>query len=87
MSKVGTRVIKNLKRLWEVISEELSKILGASVTASQCENKWRVLERAYKKHIDDQNKTGHGRRYFEFREEMDDIFKGKKNQTSVTFIK
>lgn len=28
------------------------------VTANNCINRWKVLERSYKKFIDDQNKTG-----------------------------
>lgn len=56
----------------------MNKLLHTHLTPGHCENHWRVLERAYKKHIDNQNKTGRGKKYFEFVEEMDEILKGKK---------
>lgn len=46
---------------------------------SKCENKFKVLERNYKKNKDNNNKTGRGRRVFEFENEMDEIFERKKN--------
>jgi hypothetical protein len=65
--------------LWEIIAIELNGILKASFTASHCENKWRVLDRGYKKYCDNKNKTGRGRKYFEFAEEMDRVFQKKRN--------
>lgn len=38
-----------------------------------------VLERNFKKYVDDQNKTGRGRRTFEFYTDLQDIFLRKKN--------
>lgn len=72
--KLGTHAIKNMKRLWELIAEKMN----GPVTPAQCENKWRILERAYKKYIDNQKSTGRARKFFEYAEEMDLIFKGKK---------
>lgn len=77
--KVGTFQIKTLKKLWEILAKELNKILKTNMSPGHCENRWRVLERAYKKYIDNINKTGQGRKYFEYSEDMDEIFKGKKN--------
>lgn len=84
--KVGTSQIKNLKKLWEILAQELNKMLSTNVTAGHTENRWRVLERAYKKHVDNQNKTGRGRQYFEYVEEMEQIFKGKKNVNPVVLL-
>ncbi|KAJ8968847.1 hypothetical protein NQ314_002062 [Rhamnusium bicolor] len=78
-TKVGTLQIRNLKKLWEVIAVEINNIMKINVSATHCENKWRVLDRGYKKYVDNQNKTGRGKKYFEFIEEMDAIFKKKKN--------
>lgn len=55
--KVGTFQIRNQKQLWEIIAKEL-KQLGLRVTPNNCLNRWRVVERNYKKFVDDQNKTG-----------------------------
>ncbi|CAH1113894.1 unnamed protein product [Psylliodes chrysocephalus] len=75
-NKVGTFEIKNQKMLWEKFSEELRK-LGLRGTANNCLNRWRVFERNYKKFVDNQNKTGRGRKHFEYKAEMVEIF-GKK---------
>lgn len=56
-NKVGTFQIKNQKMLWEKIAEELRK-LGLRITVNNCLNRWRVVERNYKKFVDNQNKTG-----------------------------
>lgn len=77
--KVGTREMKSFKRLWETISTEVTKTLKKIISPSQCENRWRVLERAYKKYLDNQNSTGQSRKYFEYLEEMNDIFRGRRN--------
>ncbi|KAL1488248.1 hypothetical protein ABEB36_015203 [Hypothenemus hampei] len=74
--KVGTADIRNLKKL----------ILQINITAQHTENRWRVLERAYKKHVDNQRKTGQGTKFFEYVNEMDEIFKGKKNITPVVLL-
>lgn len=55
--KVGTLQMRSLKALWEKIAEELRK-LNVHVTPNNCLNRWRVLDRNYKKFIDNNNKTG-----------------------------
>lgn len=84
--QVGTQDIRTLKKLWEILAHELNRLLETNVTASHTENRWRVLERAYKKYVDNQNKTGQGKKYFEYAEEMDQIFKSKKNVNPVVLI-
>ncbi|XP_074026338.1 uncharacterized protein [Leptinotarsa decemlineata] len=76
--RVGTFDIKNVKMMWQRIADELHN-LNINVTASNCHNRWKVLERNYKKFVDNQNKTGRGRKYFEYQVEMEEIFGKKKN--------
>nr|CAI5837042.1 unnamed protein product [Callosobruchus analis] len=56
-------------------------LYGAQVAPSNCENRWRVLERNYKRFIDNQNQTGGGRMFFEFSKEMESLL-GKKYKTN-----
>ena len=42
-------------------------------------NRWRVVERNYKKFVDNNNQTGRGRKFFEYTEEMEKICGKKKN--------
>ncbi|CAG9827335.1 unnamed protein product [Diabrotica balteata] len=77
-SKVGTLEIKNAKVLWLRIAGELNSV-GIPATPKNCLNRWRLLERNYKKFVDNQNKTARGRKYFEYEKEMDQIFGNKKN--------
>jgi len=77
--KVGTMKIRSLKQMWAIISEEMSETYKMKITPNNCENRWRVLERNYKKYVENKNSTGRGKKYFEFSEEMDQIFAHKKN--------
>ncbi|KAL1487751.1 hypothetical protein ABEB36_015586 [Hypothenemus hampei] len=79
-TKVLLDVYKKYRpKLWEVMAIEINDILKTNYNSGHVENRWRVVERSYKKFVDNQNKTGRGRKYFEYQEEMDNIFKGKKN--------
>ncbi|KAL1492288.1 hypothetical protein ABEB36_012762 [Hypothenemus hampei] len=82
--KVGSFEIRNVGMMWQRIAEELVK-LNIAVTAKNCHNRWKVIERNYKKFVDDQNKTvgftqiGRGRKFFEYEAEMAEIFGKKTN--------
>ena len=78
-NKVGSFKIKNLKQMWVIISEDISHTYGMKINPNNCENRWRVLERNYKKYVENKNSTGRGRKHFDFIEEMDQIFAHKKN--------
>lgn len=65
--------------MWAIISEEMSQTYKMKINPNNCENRWRVLERNYKKYVENKNSTGRGKKYFEFSEEMDQIFAHKKN--------
>lgn len=77
--KVGTLQVRTMKRLWELIAGQLNSTFNINISSSNCENKWRVLERGYKKYCDNKTQTGRGRKCFEFAEEMDKIFQKKRN--------
>lgn len=78
-NKVGTLEVKNMKRLWEIIAEFINKEIGVNFTHAHVENRWRVIERNYKKTVDNNNKTGRARKFFEYEKEMDEIFAKKHN--------
>ncbi|KAL1510069.1 hypothetical protein ABEB36_004724 [Hypothenemus hampei] len=78
-SKVGTTKLKNFKKLWELLAHLLKKKHNLNFTPAQIENRWRVLERNYKKVQDNNNKTGRARKNFEFQEEMNALFGKKRN--------
>lgn len=65
--------------MFEEISKEMKNETGKNITPSNCENRWRVLERSYKKYILNINKTGSARRDFEYAEVMQKILGQKKN--------
>ncbi|XP_050505171.1 uncharacterized protein LOC126883571 [Diabrotica virgifera virgifera] len=75
---VGKLEMKSLKKMWQVIASKFIS-MGLNYSALNCENRFKVLERNYKKFIDNQNKTGRGRRVFEYFEEMNELYEGKKN--------
>ncbi|KAI4456750.1 hypothetical protein MML48_8g00017049 [Holotrichia oblita] len=68
-----------MKKLCELLAEEISTQTERHFSPQDCENRWRVLDRNYKKYIDNKNNTGSGRRYFEFAEEMGELFGKKTN--------
>ncbi|XP_018573066.1 uncharacterized protein LOC108912341 [Anoplophora glabripennis] len=74
---VGTGEIKTMKKLWEVIAKDISNLYKVTVSAAKCENRWKCLERSYKKVIDNNRQTGRGLKVFEFEKEFDTIY-GKK---------
>ncbi|KAI4471416.1 myb/sant-like dna-binding domain [Holotrichia oblita] len=65
--------------MFEEIALHMTAETGKKITASNCENRWKHLERMYKKYIDNNKQTGRGRRDFEYAEVMDDILGHKKN--------
>lgn len=71
--------IKNIKSMWNIIAAEISIILSSNISYKNCENRWKVLDRNYKKWVDNQNSTGRGRKFFEFAEEMNSVYGKKKS--------
>ncbi|KAJ4425444.1 hypothetical protein ANN_28059 [Periplaneta americana] len=77
--EVGTMKLRTIKQMWKYIAKELSEVLKKKITDNNCENRWRVLERNYKKYVDGKNSTGNGRKFFAYAEEMDELYGQKKN--------
>ncbi|PSN50226.1 hypothetical protein C0J52_07797 [Blattella germanica] len=65
--------------MWIIIADELTSAFNTKTTPQNCENRWKVLERNYKKYIDNKNSTGIGTKYFEFAEDMDNLFASKRS--------
>ncbi|KAF0739308.1 Myeloid differentiation primary response protein MyD88 [Aphis craccivora] len=74
---VGSR-IRSYKILYEMIAEILNTEFQLKLTGSQVNNKFQTLIRSYKAVVDNNKKTGRGRKYFEFEEQMDNIFHKSK---------
>ena len=47
--------------MWQKIANELQDVVGVIVTPNHCENRWKVLDRNYKKYVDNQSSTGRGK--------------------------
>nr|CAI5845178.1 unnamed protein product [Callosobruchus analis] len=46
-----------MKKLWEIVAGKTNATFECNFTFSQVENRWRVLERNYKKMVDINNKN------------------------------
>ncbi|KAL1488729.1 hypothetical protein ABEB36_014528 [Hypothenemus hampei] len=79
VKNVGKLEMKNLKSMWTKIANEISTTLQVNITTKQCHNRWKVLDRNYKKWVENKNATGRGRKCFEFSNEMDEVYGKKKN--------
>lgn len=84
--QVGSLRIKNLRTMYEEISKELQYLTKTKITAANCDNRWKVLERSYKKYIDNSKKTGRGRKNFEYADIMNDILGAKRNIHPVILL-
>lgn len=50
--KVGSFKIKSLKQMWAIIAEDMSLTYEMKINPNNCENRWRVLKRNYKKYVE-----------------------------------
>nr|CAI5849399.1 unnamed protein product [Callosobruchus analis] len=75
-----------LKKLYECIANEIKVKTRENVTAANCENRWKVLERNFKKYCDNNKKTGRGKIFFEYADIMEDILQTKKNVHPVLLL-
>ncbi|CAH1098726.1 unnamed protein product [Psylliodes chrysocephalus] len=71
--KVG-KSIKSQKKLFEIIADILNKRYKLTLTGERVSNKWKTLEKSFKNVVDNNNKTGRGRKFFKFEKEMEEIF-------------
>ncbi|KAG5882558.1 hypothetical protein JTB14_007165 [Gonioctena quinquepunctata] len=79
--KVGRGEVKTVNKMWEKIAFDLSNGCRITIHPSKCENKWKVLERSYKKVVDNNNRTGRRQEDFPYEIEFNDIFDKKVNIT------
>ncbi|KAJ8944585.1 hypothetical protein NQ314_009456 [Rhamnusium bicolor] len=77
-NKVGTFEVRTMKQMWLIIAKYLSELLKTQISDSNCPNRWRVLDRNYKKYVGNQKSTGRGKKYFDYAEEMDGLFEKNK---------
>lgn len=84
--KVGSYEVKSMKKLWEIVATDISNQYKITISASKCENRWKTLERNYKKVVDNNNKTGRDRKFFEYEAEFDMIYGKKKNITPTILL-
>ncbi|XP_050516543.1 uncharacterized protein LOC126891413 [Diabrotica virgifera virgifera] len=84
--QVGSLRIKSLRRMCEEIAKEMRQETKKNVSPSNCANRWKHLERMYKKVKDNNAKTGRGRKTFEYWEELDDILGKQKNMNPILAI-
>lgn len=75
--EVGSK-FRSFKVLYEMIANILNTEFGLKLTGSQVNNKFQTLVRSYKAVVDNSKKTGRGRKYFEFEEQMELIFQTSK---------
>lgn len=65
--------------MWDIISKSLAQEFKLKFTAAHCENRWRVLERNYRKIIV-QQRNGRPNRTFEFFDDLNLIFRKHKDR-------
>nr|CAI5836651.1 unnamed protein product [Callosobruchus analis] len=75
-----------LKKLYECIANEIKVKTRENVTAANCENCWKVLERNFKKYCDNNKKTGRGKIFFEYADIMEDMLQTKRNVHPVLLL-
>lgn len=65
------------KIVWKNIAEEIEKKIGKIISGTQCDTKWKLLKKMYKKIRDEKNQSGSGRKKWEFFEHMHDLLSKK----------
>ncbi|KAL1452289.1 hypothetical protein MTO96_043854 [Rhipicephalus appendiculatus] len=73
------------KALWQALAEAVSKEFSCTITAVQAENKWKSLERAYKKTKTKNNSSGHSRVSCCHEEELSEVLE-REHHISPTFL-
>ncbi|KAG5872304.1 hypothetical protein JTB14_034428 [Gonioctena quinquepunctata] len=71
--KVGRGEVKTVKKMWEKTAFDLSNRCRIAIHPSECKNKWKV--------VDNNDRTGRGRKDFPYEIEFNDIFGKKLNIT------
>lgn len=65
--------IKTMKEMWEIIATELTNQFGMPITGAKCQNKFKVLERGYKKLQSDYESGKRFKKHFPYAKEFKDL--------------
>lgn len=65
------------KYVWEKVASAISKETGTSVTAQQCDTKWKLLTSMYKQILKHNNTSGKDAKHWEYYDLMDEILHKK----------
>ncbi|VEN54339.1 unnamed protein product [Callosobruchus maculatus] len=68
-----------MKKLWERVASDIGQNYNIEISAAKCENRFKVLERNYKKVVDNNNRTGRARKIFEYQDEFDEMLGKRAN--------
>ncbi|KAL3183238.1 hypothetical protein MRX96_034288 [Rhipicephalus microplus] len=74
------------KALWQTLAEMISREFECLCSPLQVQNKWKSLERAYKRTKSKNNSSGSGRVSCEFEEELSDVLEKEHHITPTVLI-
>ncbi|XP_064461897.1 uncharacterized protein LOC135372130 [Ornithodoros turicata] len=74
------------RALWQALADAIPKEFGSSVTTIQVENKWKSLERAYKRTKTKNGSSGHSRVSCEHEEELGDVHEKEHHISPTTLL-
>ncbi|XP_064468953.1 uncharacterized protein LOC135383426 [Ornithodoros turicata] len=74
------------RALWQALADAISKEFDSSVTTIQVENKWKSLERAYKRTKTKNGSSGHSRVSCEHEEELGDVLEKEHHISPTTLL-
>lgn len=70
--------IRNKKTMWELLADELNKKYSGLLTPLQVQNKWKSLERAYKRTLIKNKQSGEAATHCDFERELEEVL-GKEH--------
>ncbi|XP_050042163.2 uncharacterized protein [Dermacentor andersoni] len=80
-----SRALRTRKLLWLKLAELLNEEFSCNLTATQVQNKWKSLDRSYKKSKKENSSSGHHRVSCEHEQELADILK-KQHSVNPTLL-
>nr|XP_054934306.1 uncharacterized protein LOC126544917 [Dermacentor andersoni] len=80
-----SRALRTRKLLWLKLAELLNEEFSCNLTATQVQNKWKSLDRSYKKSKKENSSSGHHRVSCEHEQELADILE-KQHSVNPTLL-
>ncbi|KAK8763160.1 hypothetical protein V5799_034227 [Amblyomma americanum] len=74
------------KMLWQALADAINEEFGSDISPLQVENKWKTLERAYKRTKERNSSSGHSRVTFEFEEELAGVLEKQHHITPTILL-